>query len=208
MMDGRDLNSNRTIGAVKGALKDPADYEDAEEEPQVESSASSQFGREGRDRSLQGNKKARSQKSFTSSERRIASTARVEKSSNYELRARMECDSRADTVCAAATFVPLEITEKVCDVGGFHESFQSVKNVPVATTATAYDHGDLQETLILVFHQSLYFGPSMENSLISPNQLRENGVVVDTCPRQYTNGNSMHGLYSTCDGIFLPFNMH
>ncbi|MGH7974081.1 MAG: hypothetical protein ACREBR_01045, partial [bacterium] len=207
--DGRDLNSARSIGAAKGAPKNDADYEDNEEE-QEESSASSQFGREGRDRSLQGSKKQRKQKSFASTQRRVAGTvsSRYESPSDYDLRARMECDSRADTVCAGATFVPMELTGKVCDVRGFHDSFNNLKDIPVATTATAYDHEGLQETLILVVHESLYFGTSMEHSLISPNQLRSNNLVVDTCPRQYSQGSSLHGIYSSEDDVFLPFEMH
>ncbi|MGH7954974.1 MAG: hypothetical protein ACREOZ_03350, partial [Gloeomargaritales cyanobacterium] len=72
----------------------------------------------------------------------------------------------------------------------------------------AYDHGDLQETIILVFHQSLYFGKTMEHSLLCPNQLRAHGTVVDSCPRQYSDGKSMHGLYCPDEDLFLPFTMH
>ncbi|MGH3054118.1 MAG: hypothetical protein ACRDL7_03970, partial [Gaiellaceae bacterium] len=142
--------------------------------------------------------------------RRIAGTSasKYKESENYALRARFECDSRADTICAGATFKLIELSGQVCDVGGFHQSFQTLSDVPIATVATAYDDTNLQETLILVFPQSLYFGSSMENSLLCPNQLRANGIVVDTCPRQYTKGESLHGIYSSNDDIFFPFSMH
>ncbi|MGH7974103.1 MAG: hypothetical protein ACREBR_01155, partial [bacterium] len=207
MLDGRHMASKRQISGTTAAAGRETDEEESEAD---ESSASSRFGREGKDRSLQNNKKQRSQKSFTSTTRRMAATRthRFDSPSDYALRARSECDSRADTVCAGASFKLLELTEKVCDVGGFHESFKNLKVVPIATTATAYDHGEMQETLILVFNQSLYFGNTMEHSLLSPNQLRSNGLVVDSCPRQFSNGKSMHGIYIGEEDISLPFQMH
>ena len=67
-----------------------------------------------------------------------------------------------------------------------------IKNVPIATCATAYDHAGLQETVILVFHETLYFGSAMEHSLLNPNQIRANGLIVDTCPRQYDQSERYH----------------
>ena len=94
------------------------------------------------------------------------------------------------------------------DVLGFHDSLESMMRVPIGTSATAYDHSDLQETIILIFPQSLYFGNSMEHSLISPNQLQQNGLVVDTCPWQFLAGESMHGIYDPTEELYLEFQMH
>jgi hypothetical protein len=44
----------------------------------------------------------------------------------------------------------------------------------------------------------------MEESLLNPNQMRSHhGVVVDTCPKQFSNGKLMHGIYVTKDDLFL-----
>lgn len=107
-----------------------------------------------------------------------------------------------------ATFKLIKCSDKVCDVNGFHETLGKLTNIPIGTTATTYDRQETQETIILVFPQSLYFGAEMHDSLLSPNQIRMNRIVVDTCPRQYSNGNSMHGIYMPKDDIYLPFKMH
>jgi hypothetical protein len=65
-----------------------------------------------------------------------------------------------------------EQMERIADVTGFqHDDLGILKEIPIATCCAAIDHPELQETLILVCHESLYFGNGMEDSLISPNQL-------------------------------------
>jgi len=44
--------------------------------------------------------------------------------------------------------------------------------------------------------------------LFNPNQLWANGLVVNTCPKQYLNGKSLHGIYHKEDDLYIPFCMH
>ena len=127
--------------------------------------------------------------------------------SDFNRIGRAEVDTRADTTCAGATFVPLEFTGKECDVGGFHDTMKPIRNVPIATCATAYDHPEKQETLILVFHETLYFGSAMEHSHLNPNQIRANGLAVDSCPRQYDKS-SLHAIVHPQEDLTLPFQMY
>ena len=48
----------------------------------------------------------------------------------------------------------------------------------------------------------------MEHSLLSPNQLWVNGLVVDTCPRQFSMGESIHGIFDPTEDIYFQFWMH
>jgi hypothetical protein len=82
-----------------------------------------------------------------------------------------------------------------------------IKGVPVGTCATAYDHPELQETIILCFPQALFFDKDMENSLINPNQLRDYGIRVDSTPRQY-DSSSLHAIVSQEDDITIPLNLY
>mmetsp|Transcript_5420 Transcript_5420/g.7995 ORF Transcript_5420/g.7995 Transcript_5420/m.7995 type:complete len:667 (+) Transcript_5420:1119-3119(+) len=84
---------------------------------------------------------------------------------------------------------------------------EPIRNVPIASCATAYDHPALQETLILVFHESLYFGDAMEHSLLNPNQIRANGLMVDMCPRQYDQS-SLHAIIHSQEDIMFPLQMY
>jgi hypothetical protein len=172
------------------------------------SAASSQFGCQGQNRNLQN----RYQGAIESSIRHMAVSALSSRTTTnpdhtYHLRARAEIDSRADTTCAGATFVLLEDTKKVCNVGGFHDSMKTIKGVPVGTCATAYDHPELQETIILCFPQALYFGKDMEHSLINPNQLRDYGIRVDSTPKQY-EPSSLHAIIAHEEDITIPLKLH
>ena len=65
------------------------------------------------------------------------------------------------------------------------------------------------ETFILEFPESLYFGKRLCHSLICPNQLRANGVVVNDVPRQF-DGQSTHSIVVSGDdgGIEIPLEMN
>ncbi|MGH3053835.1 MAG: hypothetical protein ACRDL7_02535, partial [Gaiellaceae bacterium] len=200
----RDEQGDRKVSASNSAKPETETKEEGGAETP---NASSKFGRASR------NVQDRQQSGLQSSPRRIGGQSatirnRYARSTDYGFRGRLEVDSRADTLCAGKTFVPLETTDRVCDVSGFHPEFRKLAEVPVVTSATAYDSVDLQETLVLVFPQSLYFGEELEHSLFPPNQVRDNGIVVDTCPRQYSNGESLHGIYHPDENVTLPFVMH
>ena len=145
---------------------------------------------------------------ITSSEKRlVGAQVKIDQLKNYAARKRCEIDTRADKFCAGQTFLLHEATGMVVDVGGFHPSLPVMKDVPIGTAITAYDTSD-GETIILGVHQALFFGASMEHSLCQPNQLREFGIVVDTTPKQYTSGASLHGLYIPEESLHLPFELH
>ncbi|KAL7524912.1 hypothetical protein ACHAXR_000774, partial [Thalassiosira sp. AJA248-18] len=68
-------------------------------------------------------------------------------------------------------------TGQCCDVYGFHDSFNAIKDVPIAREATAItDENGV--TYILVVNEALYFGSQMDHSLINPNQIRHYGIPV------------------------------
>jgi hypothetical protein len=122
--------------------------------------------------------------------------------------ARVEVDSRADTCCFGKTFKLLEQTDRLADVLGFSDELGKISDVPIGTCVTAVDLADTQKTIIAVFHEGLYFGDTLKDSLLNPNQCRAHGLTVDTCPKQYSNGKSMHGIYVPEHDLILPFKLH
>jgi hypothetical protein len=93
----------------------------------------------------------------------------------------IEVDSWADTMCAGKCFVVHEATDETAEVSGFHDSLHSLKDVPIGTTCTAWG-APWQWTYILAFLQSLFFGDQLANSLMPPNQLCANGLVLMNAP--------------------------
>lgn len=63
-----------------------------------------------------------------------------------------------------------------CDVFGYDDG-KTATNVPVGTCATVVTTAEGLDVL-LVAHETLYFGESMRRSLINPNQLRCHGIQV------------------------------
>jgi hypothetical protein len=92
--------------------------------------------------------------------------------------AKNELDTRADTICARTNFCCLRPTGMMCSVQGFHQSFEPIPEVPVATVATAWDDQNSGQTYILIIHQALFFGTQLDHSLINPNQIRVTGIPV------------------------------
>ena len=91
-----------------------------------------------------------------------------------------------------------------------------MQNIPIATVATAFDDPVSQETYVFVFFEALYFGDTMEHSLISPMQLRHNGLPVDQTPRQYDPSSNQRSptdsemqryryIYMTEDSAWDPY---
>ena len=90
--------------------------------------------------------------------------------------AKNESDSNADTCCLGTNFTILSMTHRTADVYPYDSSYSPIENVPIVSGATAFDCPYSNNTYILVFHESLYYGPKLDHSLINPNQLRAYGL--------------------------------
>ena len=110
-------------------------------------------------------------------------------------------DSHADTCCAGKNFRLLVETGDTCDVHPFSDHFDAIKNIQIATCVTLITTSN-GYSFILVGHEMLFFGADMERSLLNPNQLRHNGVVVQD---DYTRYDEPLGI--TIGDVFIPFEM-
>ena len=109
--------------------------------------------------------------------KRARITKKIESSHFEHEIGKCELDTRADTICAGMNFCMLSTTGQTCDVKGFHDQFEAIKDVPIARVATAFKDSD-GSTYILVINEALYFGQEMDHSLINPNQIRHFGIPV------------------------------
>ena len=69
---------------------------------------------------------------------------------------RNEMDSHADTSCAGANWKAIELTGLTCDVSPFTQDYDAVKDVLVATCATAVTD-DSGETIIFSVSPDVVF---------------------------------------------------
>jgi hypothetical protein len=89
---------------------------------------------------------------------------------------RLELDTHTDTIVLGHNCVILLHTGRECDVSPYTETYEAIKDVPIATGATAWTCQHFGDTYILVFHGSLWMGEMMDHTLINPNQLRCQGT--------------------------------
>jgi len=122
----------------------------------------------------------------------------------------VELDSHADTCCAGSNCTIIEYTGKVCNVIGYNRNTPNDElfDVPIVTAATAYDapNGD---TYILILAQTLYLGGLLDYTLLCPNQLRSNGIIVDDVPKHLSPDPSMatHSVYAPNENVRIPLDL-
>ena len=113
----------------------------------------------------------------------------------------VEADTNADTCCLGKSFIILQYTTRSAEVYSYDKASEPKRDVAIVTGATAYDCKDTGETCILVFNESLFYGSSLDHSLINPNQLRDFGVDVWDNPYDKTKGIFIQAH----DGTRIPF---
>ena len=101
--------------------------------------------------------------------KRIKVSDQSQASTVHGVEARCELDTRADTTCAGINCRPIFYTGQHCQAHGFHDELTPINDVPIATVATAWSDQNTGESFILIIHEALYFGDSMDHSLVNPN---------------------------------------
>jgi hypothetical protein len=117
-------------------------------------------------------------------------------------------DSHADT-CVAGPNCIIEHTGYTLNVSGFSNKQDSIRDVPIVKAATAYDDSKTGATYILILGQAIYMGEDVVHTLLCPNQLRYNGVVVDECPKHLAPKNKpcTHAIHVPEQGVTIPLKM-
>jgi len=85
---------------------------------------------------------------------------------------RIESASHADITAAGSSFLLISEMELTCTVKPFSNTYKTLKKIPIVTAATAYNVVVAGVTFVLVFHQALWFGNDLKNSLICLQQVR------------------------------------
>jgi len=131
--------------------------------------------------------------------------AQVNRNDQMTFFANCELDLHADTSVAGANFRILEYTNPTCSITPFANSYKKKENVPIVKAATAYDDENTGTTYILILGKALYFGANVDASLLCPNQMRANGIIVDNLPIHLSyDKTSTHSITFPEEGISIP----
>jgi hypothetical protein len=109
---------------------------------------------------------------------------------------RAELDSHADTCVAGSGFLKVEETTRTVTVSGYDEQSGHQKAIPVVSAATVWYEPLSKKEYCLVFHEALWFGDNLTQSLLNPTQMRRNGLIVDDVARQ-DDPESTHSIFVT-----------
>ena len=96
-------------------------------------------------------------------------------------------------------------TGTTCTVEPFHGDYEGFRNIPIVTACTAYDDPITGESILLIFHQVLWFGASLETSLICTQQVRSYGKSL--CNDPYDKNRSIRIEDPETD-IKIPFDVN
>ncbi|KAL7575865.1 hypothetical protein ACA910_003181 [Epithemia clementina (nom. ined.)] len=92
------------------------------------------------------------------------------------------------------------------NVQPFAEEYAPLKDIPITTTATVWTDSN-NNSYLLLFHQALFFGEKcLAQSLICPNQLRANGLIVNDVPRQF-DPQSNHSIDVPDADLTIPLSL-
>jgi hypothetical protein len=82
----------------------------------------------------------------------------------------------------------------------------SIKDVPIATVATAWDDPATGDVFVLYIHEARYFGVRMSHTLLCLNQLRTNGWKVQDVLKQF-DMESGHTITDPTGTLRMPLEM-
>jgi hypothetical protein len=100
-----------------------------------------------------------------------------------------------------------ELNEERVNVFPFANEYTPIQDIPKATVATIWENPKNGELWMLVFHEALYFGSKLKESLLCPNQMRDAGIKIKDVPMQFDTSSSLHSIRVN-DVLEIPLEMH
>jgi hypothetical protein len=117
-----------------------------------------------------------------------------------------ELDSHVDMCVAGANTRVTDYTDTKVSVSTFSDSYEAIKDVPIATVATAWDDPATGEVIVLYINEALYFGDKMSHTMLCLNQLQANGWKVQDVPKPF-DAESAHAIIDPTGTFRMPLEM-
>ena len=91
-------------------------------------------------------------------------------------------------------------------VSPYHKECEPMR-VKVASVATLWEDPKGGRPRVLITREALHFGGHLHQTLLNPNQLHANGLIVADTPRQFDN-NSSHSIKMPKRGVATPLSLN
>ena len=119
---------------------------------------------------------------------------------------RCELDSHADTCVAGANTLLIAHDNRLVSVHPFSSDYAPMKDVIIGSVATLWEDPMTGQPYNLIIHEALYLGKTLPDTLLTPNQLRANGLTVEEAPKQF-DPMSSHSICSKDLKLRIPMNL-
>jgi hypothetical protein len=115
-------------------------------------------------------------------------------------------DSYADTCVVGSGFLKVEETTCTVTVSGFDGRSSKQDAICVVSAATVWFDPISKKEYCLVFHETLWFGDTLAQSLLNLTQMRRNGLIVDDVAQQ-DNLNSTLSIFVKEHNLRIPLSL-
>ena len=86
----------------------------------------------------------------------------------------------------------------------YNNKYDHMYDVKVISGATAYTNPTSNFTYILWIHEALYFGKTMKHSLLNPNRLCHNGIVIQDNPYHSRKSMIIEAYMTNDEELLIP----
>jgi hypothetical protein len=82
-----------------------------------------------------------------------------------------------------------------------------IRMILIATAGTAWVDPNSGQSYLFILNECLFMGDTMKHSLLNPNQLHCNGLIVQDTPTMF-DPTSTHSIYDPASGIRIPLDLN
>jgi hypothetical protein len=94
----------------------------------------------------------------------------------------------------------------LCDIHLYYPELPALKNVPICTAGTEWVDPNIGISYLLVLNECLYLGDRLRHTLLCPNQMQLNGLIVQDTPTMF-DPTSTDSIFDPVTRMHIPFYM-
>jgi hypothetical protein len=137
----------------------------------------------------------------------IASLSIVSISRVSSVHSTCELDSHADTSCAGSNFIQLEDPVRFADVYPYTSELPALQRIPVTSAGKTWIDPQTGQQYLLILNEGLFFGDRPNQTLLCPNRLRSNGLIIHDTPTLLDH-NSLPSIHDPVSDMRIPMNLN
>jgi hypothetical protein len=103
-------------------------------------------------------------------------------------------------------FIQLEDPIHFANFYLYYSKLPAVQRISVTSAGTAWIDPNTGQPYLLILNEFLFFGDHLNHTLLCPNQLHSNGLMVHDTPLMFDQ-NGTHSIYDPVSDIRIPMDL-